>query len=1082
MNKKHLVRGQGLALSIMSLCLPVCGMAQTRADMAPRIGLLPGGLYSLDQLETIDRVSGNVGYRIPLVSLPKVGPEQPFQLALTYNSQTLRAGYGTFSDPRTGGPNTFATSATLSVDGDWRFNFNYAMVLEARAIGSVSTCTVSNTNTNRVYLQTPDGARHYLSLYGQTDDQGYYAADPWAGRIANCNPPFPQITSPLVYFTDDGTYIKVVVADPGNGGNTHRYAYFPDGTTVTGVLTAAPGLPYPQSLTITDRNGNATNVVHNGVAGQTVISNLAGSITIAGMFDAPDHAADTLTVTAAGFGGASKVWTIHRQHLGFTGGMGHYVCNSLGDQCSSTLDQIVTTSIDLPSPSTPLSFHFGYNTTGGWGNLNSIQYPSGVVVKYSYKLDNHDTGMDSGTGFFLANPVTRKEVDYTEIQDGTSTPHADVWAFDYLVGGPCNIMTAPDNSVDTACYQSLNPGSSGLLSGVVYKRIWPSGNVDEKLYAINPPAWRSLAGDLNPFVSMEAHTLAGSSSVSAVTTHSYDQNGNETAASAYNWVAYSALHDSSGHLQLPAGATLLRSVSNTYSVSMPAATNALTTSTPDNPNGYWYPTSGTLLHLLSRSVTTGAGAGAGPGAATENGYDAKGNVLEVRRWDSTKAVALPSSLAAANSVMEDFTYSSRGNVVLAKDGRQIPTQYAYDSSDIFLTQKTLGYQTPQAETFSYAFDASSGLLANSTDPNGIKTVYSYDTLDRLTKVQRAQGTSLEAGTIYTYEDGNLRAVSCSDQDHNDHALVSVVDYDQLGRVRLTRQMETASCASADDDTTGIKVQTRYRPGNGVDYTLVSNPFREATSGAAAVNTTMGWTRTTRDADGRTIATQSFDGSGLPAPWGSNANSLGTVSTAYSAQVTTVTDQAGKNKQLTYDPFGRLGVVIEDASGLNFGANYFYDALDNLISVVLGHCPDCQGRLFDYDSLGRMRQAANPESGTVTYGYDDDGNLVTKSDARPITTSYTYDPLNRLKTKTYSGGTPGVTYSYDTGAANGIGRLTQGDEHEFDDELQRLRRIGTGDAEQPDHGRADVQLGVWVQSGGRVDERDVSVGASGYDGL
>jgi len=270
-----------------------------------------------------------------------------------------------------------------------------------------------------------------------------------------------------------------------------------------------------------------------------------------------------------------------------------YTCTTLDDQCPSTLSETVTTSIDLPSPGTPLSFHFGYNTTGGWGNLSSIQYPSGALLKYSYKLDNQDTGMDSGTGFFLTNPVTRKEVDYSEIQDGTSTPHADVWTFDYLVGGnSCNTMTAPDHGVDTACYQSLNPSSSAILAGVVYKRIWPSGNVDEKGYSTNPPAWRSSAGDFNPYVSVEAHTLTGQSSVSAVTTHSYDQNGNETAVSMYDWGSYASLpRDSSGHLQGPGSATLLRSVSNTYTVSMPAATNAAFggPQTPDNSTAYWYP-------------------------------------------------------------------------------------------------------------------------------------------------------------------------------------------------------------------------------------------------------------------------------------------------------------------------------------------------------------------------------------------------------------------------------------------------------------------------------------------------------------
>ncbi len=75
------------------------------------------------------------------------------------------------------------------------------------------------------------------------------------------------------------------------------------------------------------------------------------------------------------------------------------------------------------------------------------------------------------------------------------------------------------------------------------------------------------------------------------------------------------------------------------------------------------------------------------------------------------------------------------------------------------------------------------------------TISQYDLLDRVTRVQKAQGTSPETNTLYTYEDANLRAVSCSDKDQtDDHALVSVIDYDQLGRVRLTRHMGTPSCA------------------------------------------------------------------------------------------------------------------------------------------------------------------------------------------------------------------------------------------------------------------------------------------------
>src|SRR5439155_3383505 len=86
----------------------------------------------------------------------------------------------------------------------------------------------------------------------------------------------------------------------------------------------------------------------------------------------------------------------------------------------------------------------------------------------------------------------------------------------------------------------------------------------------------------------------------------------------------------------------------------------------------------------------------------------------------------------------------------------------------------------------------------------------------------------------------------------------------------------------------------------------------------------------------------------------------------------------------------------------------------------------QTRTFVYDSLSRLTSATSPEGGTVSYSpYDNNGNLLQKTDARAITTTYAYDRLNRLTDKGYIGdSTPPVTIGYDsTAVPNSKGRLT-----------------------------------------------------------
>ena len=127
--------------------------------------------------------------------------------------------------------------------------------------------------------------------------------------------------------------------------------------------------------------------------------------------------------------------------------------------------------------------------------------------------------------------------------------------------------------------------------------------------------------------------------------------------------------------------------------------------------------------------------------------------------------------------------------------------------------------------------------------------------------------------------------------------------------------------------------------------------------------------------------------------------------------------------------------------------YSYDALGNLFCVEQHGNASGTGcssspasdatspwrvRRFTYDSLSRLLTAKNPESGTTTYQYDNDGNMISKVDGRGIGVTFGYEQLHRLTIKQYSDGSAPREYYYDVtpplaysapNHGDSIGRLT-----------------------------------------------------------
>jgi len=137
-------------------------------------------------------------------------------------------------------------------------------------------------------------------------------------------------------------------------------------------------------------------------------------------------------------------------------------------------------------------------------------------------------------------------------------------------------------------------------------------------------------------------------------------------------------------------------------------------------------------------------------------------------------------------------------------------------------------------------------------------------------------------------------------------------------------------------------------------------------------------------------------------------------------------------------------VWEDPANANYETDYTYNVLDDLTGVTQkggSTSTSWRNRSFQYDSLARLTQAANPESGTINYSYDADSNLFQKVSPQAnqqgtatTTIAYCYDADNRLASKTYSAQTcpvasPAVSFLYDQSSyngltiTNGIGRRT-----------------------------------------------------------
>jgi RHS repeat-associated protein len=414
-----------------------------------------------------------------------------------------------------------------------------------------------------------------------------------------------------------------------------------------------------------------------------------------------------------------------------------------------------------------------------------------------------------------------------------------------------------------------------------------------------------------------------------------------------------------------------------------------------------YPTRGNLTastkYLLTNNTVTGS-------ITNYAHYDIAGNVIKVidgkgftTTFDFTDHLGVPNG----------NVHSNLSPIELASVGQ---ASYGFASS----ATNSMGH------TSFMKFDYHTSRPVDTEDANGIvSSAYSNnEPLDRLTKTIQAVNTSAQNQTSVSYDDTSRIITTSSDLNTNtDGVLVSQVISDSFGRTIETRQYEGGS--------NYISMKQQYDALGHVNRT--SNPYRPWQSEIAV------WTTNEFDALGRLISVTTPD----------NA----VVSNYYNGNQVLVKDQANKERMSQTNALGQLSDVWEitaadDATEAitfpnrpevtaGYRTKYEYDTLGNIITVTQrkGTAGTIQTRTFAYDSLSRLLNALNPESGTINYEYDNNSNLTRKTDAGGISIDYAYDALNRNTTADYSNTTigspniPDITRVYDS-ATNGKGRLRE----------------------------------------------------------